>query len=76
MDLFKTTCDLLKCENISDIRCKANLRSAKGAVALLDLDSYTLSELKDMAQYLYGGDYKNMSKNEVISVLKSKYRAG
>lgn len=72
MDLFKTTCDLLKCENISDIRSKANLRSAKGTVALLDLNLYSLSDLKDMAQYLYGGDYSGMNKDEVIAVLKTK----
>ena len=71
MDLFEKIRDLLSCRYISDIRCGDNLVSAKKAVALLDLDVYPLSELKDMARYLYGGDYTDMSRNETVFFLKN-----
>lgn len=76
MDLFEIICNLLRCEYVSDIRLGDNLKTAESFLASLDLNSYPLSELKDLAQYLYGGDYTNMSKEEIVSVLKPERCAG
>lgn len=72
MDLFVKTRDLLQCEYISDIRTGANLKEARRMVASLDLSEYPLSELRDMAQYLYGGSHVDRQKEEVVALLKTQ----
>ena len=76
MDLFEIICNLIKCEYISDIRFSENLETAEGYLASLNLTLYPLSQLRELAQYLYGGDYTNMSKEEIVSVLKFRRCAG
>lgn len=71
MDLFEKVQDRMQCEYMSDIRFGANLKIARQVVAALDLSEYSLSELRDMVQYLYGGSYINLQKEEVAALLKN-----
>lgn len=72
MDLFEKVRDLMPCEYISDIPIGANRKAARQVVASLNLYEYPLSELQDMAQYLYGGSHADLQKEEVVALLQAR----
>ncbi len=53
MDLFETLKDKIGCEYISDFRFSTGNQLAKLIMRKIDVADYSLSELNDMAEYLY-----------------------
>ena len=64
-DIFELLRSEVGCEYISDLRLEGYLPEARRLIRSIPLDRYSLWELEDMANYLYGGtpsfvDMKNM----------------
>lgn len=70
MGLLDRICEGIQCEYLSDMRSETNLTAARAVAASLDLDPYTLPELRDAARYLYGGEYADLGREAVTAVLR------
>ncbi len=53
VDLFEDVRRALTVSQVSDIRLLSNSKNAKSLLACADLSLYPLSQLNDMAEYLY-----------------------
>lgn len=67
-DFFETLRTTIGCEYISDMKFEPYRTKAKEALKSMKLSILSLSELKDIAQYLYGKtDFK--SKDDILQYL-------
>ena len=67
-DIFETLKNTLGCEYISDMKFEPYRTKAKEALKSMKLSILSLSELKDIAQYLYGKtDFK--SRDDILQYL-------
>lgn len=67
-DIFETLKNILGCEYISDMKFEPYRTKAKEALKSMDLSILSLSDLKDIAQYLYEKtDFK--SKDDILQYL-------
>lgn len=67
MDLFNDMVNMLKCSFLSDLKLAPYQNCAKILLKHLNLESYPLCQLSDMAQYLYGRKAAFSSKAEALS---------
>lgn len=73
MDLFEEIREALGCEYISDIRIGTALRDARRIVAQKDLTAYSVRELADISEYLYGKEMYEAEKSDIITFLRNGY---
>lgn len=67
-DIFETLKNILGCEYISDMKFEPYRTKAKEALKSMELSILSLSDLKDIAQYLYEKtDFK--SKDDILQYL-------
>ena len=58
MEILEWLCESAGCRYISDLRYGANNEIAKTAIKGIDLSRYTLHEISDAINYIYGNDMK------------------
>lgn len=67
-DIFETLKNILGCEYISDMKFEPYRTKAKEALKSMEMSILSLSDLKDIAQYLYEKtDFK--SKDDILQYL-------
>ena len=67
-DIFETLKNILGCEYISDMKFEPYRTKAKEVLKSMELSILSLSDLKDIAQYLYEKtDFK--SKDDILQYL-------
>jgi len=67
-DVFETLKNTLGCEYISDLKFEPFRTKAMRALKSMELNALSLSELEDIAQYLYGKtDFK--SRDDILQFL-------
>lgn len=67
-DIFETLKNILGCEYISDMKFEPYRTKAKETLKSMELSILSLSDLKDIAQYLYEKtDFK--SKDDILQYL-------
>lgn len=62
----------VKCEYISDMRDGEYNRLAKAFIKGADFSKYTLNEVTNAVEYIYGKENKFASKGEAVEFLQGK----
>ena len=78
MDLFELLQDKVGCEYISDMRSEPHRSRARKIIKELNLEDYTLTELSDMAEYLYDRkpDFSNMRQAQSFFLCEARGAKG
>lgn len=69
-DLFEAVQKRIGCAYISDLRAEKHADAAKAALCKMNLSKYRITELRDMAKYLYGEQVPSDKKAQLIAFLK------
>ena len=68
-DIFEKLQKALECTYISDLRMEPYCSKAKELLKTMDIETYSLKELNDIAFYLYGMQFTNTE--EALGFLRS-----
>ena len=58
MSIFEKLKEMTGCENILDIKFKPNISRVLNALCEIKLSDYPVSELQELAEYIYGEKQK------------------
>ena len=72
MELLEYLRECTGCRYISDLHCGTNNVLAKSAVKNMDFSEYSLCEISDAVNYLYGGENEFDSVAEVRKFLSAQ----
>ncbi|MCQ4794162.1 hypothetical protein NE604_00690 [Anaerofustis stercorihominis] len=71
-DLFELLRELCGCEYISDLKNAPYLSKAKSLMQTISLEPFSLFQLSDMAEYLYGRNPSFADRQEAADFFKSQ----
>lgn len=71
-DLFEVLQELCGCEYISDLRSAPYLSKARSLMQTICFEPFSLFQLSDMAEYLYGRNQSFADRQEAADFFKSQ----